>query len=77
MIRSKSGPVFSGFLGYALVYLATKPTGFSMASADEQLKRLTDPSLLNKISSLRELNISEHIALPQVSSSAIEKVDTS
>ncbi len=39
-----------------------------MASADEQLKRLTDPSLLDKIDGLRELNISEYIPLPQVSS---------
>jgi len=46
-----------------------------MASADEQLKRLTDPSLLDKIDGLRELNISEYIPLPQVSSSAIEYVD--
>lgn len=42
-----------------------------MASADEQLRRLTDPSLLNKIDGLRELNIGEYIPLPQVSSSAI------
>lgn len=47
-----------------------------MASAEEQLKRLTDPSLLNKIDGLHELNISEYIPLPQVSSSAIENVDT-
>ncbi len=46
-----------------------------MASADEQLKRLTDPSLLDKIDGLRELNISEYIPLPQVSRSAIENVD--
>ncbi|KAL8910048.1 MAG: hypothetical protein Q9171_004643 [Xanthocarpia ochracea] len=37
-----------------------------MASADEQLKRLTDPSLLDKIDGLRELNISEYIPLPQL-----------
>lgn len=37
-----------------------------MASADEQLERLTDPSLLDKIDGLRELNISEYIPLPQV-----------
>lgn len=47
-----------------------------MASADEQLKRLTDPSLLDKIDGLRELNINEYIPLSQVSSSAIENVDT-
>lgn len=46
-----------------------------MASAEEQLKRLTDPSLLDKIDGLRELNISEYIPLPQVSSSVIENVD--
>ncbi|KAL9130729.1 MAG: hypothetical protein Q9217_001166 [Psora testacea] len=37
-----------------------------MASAEEQLKRLTDPSLLDKIDGLRELNISEYIPLPQL-----------
>jgi len=37
-----------------------------MASSDEQLTRLTDPSLLERIDGLRELNISEYIPLPQV-----------
>ena len=41
---------------------------YSMASSDEQLTRLTDPSLLEKIDGLRELNISEYIPLPQVNS---------
>ncbi|MCJ1396230.1 hypothetical protein MMC18_009119 [Xylographa bjoerkii] len=36
-----------------------------MASADEQLKRLTDPSLLDKIDGLRKLNVSEYIPLHQ------------
>ena len=44
-----------------------------MASEDEQLKRLTDQSLLDKIDGLRELNISEHIALPQVSRVVCER----
>ena len=47
-----------------------------MASVNEQLKQLTDPSLLDKIDALRELNVSEYIPLPQVSSSAVEYVDT-
>ena len=41
-----------------------------MASVDEQLTQLTDPSLLDKIDVLRELNISEYIPLPQVIDSA-------
>lgn len=57
-----------GLWAYVLVYLTIKLTGSNMASADEQLKRLTDPSLLDKIDGLRELNISEYIPLPQVSS---------
>lgn len=39
-----------------------------MASSDEQLTRLTDPFLLEKIDGLRELNISEYVPLPQVNS---------
>lgn len=46
-----------------------------MVSTDEQLKRLTDPSLLDKIDGLRELNISEYVPLPQVSSFTIEYLD--
>jgi hypothetical protein len=37
-----------------------------MASTDENLEGLADQSLLDKIDHLRELNISEHIPLPQV-----------
>lgn len=38
-----------------------------MTSVDEQLKQMTDPTLLDKIDKLRELKISEYIPLPQVS----------
>ncbi len=66
--KVESSTYSPGLLAYVLVYIAIRPTGSNMASADEQLKRLTDPSLLDKIDGLRELNISEYIPLPQVNS---------
>lgn len=47
----------------------------SMASVDEQLTQLTDPSLLDKIDALRELNISEYAPLPQVICCARRSID--